>query len=66
MRRRFWQFIHDQLERAWHWVYYHKLHDPKYLTESVPVNYTFVYGRSAAVALDLPATKSAENVQGEK
>lgn len=25
MSRRFWQFAHDKLESAWHWVYYHKL-----------------------------------------
>jgi hypothetical protein len=25
VRRRFWQFVHNQLELAWHWVYYHKL-----------------------------------------
>ena len=28
MRRRFWQFVHDRLERAWHWAYYHKLARP--------------------------------------
>lgn len=25
MQRRFWQFVHDRLERAWHWVYRTKL-----------------------------------------
>jgi hypothetical protein len=25
IRRRLWQFIHDRLEQAWNWVYYHKL-----------------------------------------
>ena len=28
MKRKFWQFIHDKLEDAWHWVYYHKLAKP--------------------------------------
>lgn len=28
MKRRFWQFVHDRLEQAWHWVYYHKLAKP--------------------------------------
>lgn len=28
MKRKFWQFVHDQLEQAWHWVYYHKLAEP--------------------------------------
>jgi hypothetical protein len=30
MRLRFWNFVHDQLERAWHWVWHHKL-EPEYL-----------------------------------
>jgi hypothetical protein len=25
VKRRFWQYVHDRLEDAWHWVYYHKL-----------------------------------------
>ena len=54
MRRRFWNFVHDALERAWHWVYYHKLHDPKYLDSICPKNitYTFLYGRSACPAIN--------------
>jgi hypothetical protein len=27
MRRRFWQWVHNRLESAWHWVYYNKLED---------------------------------------
>jgi hypothetical protein len=26
LRLRFWTFVHDSLEKAWHWVYYHKVH----------------------------------------
>lgn len=25
MRMRFWNLVHRQLERAWHWVYYSKV-----------------------------------------
>ena len=63
-RRRFWNFVHDRLEDAWHWVWMHKLYDPKDLVAAVPVNYTFIYGRSAAPAINLPADKpSTENEQ---
>lgn len=55
MRRRFWQFVHDKLEQAWHWVYYNKLagdttvnHYDQYGNRT----YTFVYGSNAAPAID--------------
>lgn len=28
MRYKFWEFIHDWLERSWHWVYRNKLSKP--------------------------------------
>lgn len=28
MNRRFWQWVHDRLEKAWHWVYRAKLAKP--------------------------------------
>jgi hypothetical protein len=39
MRERFWQFVHDKLEQAWHWVYYHKLARP--LELGTPKNYEY-------------------------
>jgi hypothetical protein len=44
MKKRFWQFVHDQLEQAWHWVYYHKLAKP--FPENIghrDYRYTFTY-----------------------
>lgn len=37
----FWSKVHDALEEAWHWVYYHKLLPvtPKF-SEQEPVLYT--------------------------
>ena len=48
MRRRFWQFVHDQLERSWHWVYYHKLEPEraKHMRRMISYNYTYVYRNS--------------------
>lgn len=55
LQKRFWNFVHDQLERAWHWVYYHKLHDPKKLARIVPSNvrYTYAYGVAACPMIDV-------------
>ena len=48
MRRKFWTFVHDRLEDAWHWVYYHKLAEP--LPEITLTNYqyhiSYVCGRT--------------------
>lgn len=38
MRLRFWRWVHDMLEAAWHWVYYHKLRPLE--PESIPQNIT--------------------------
>ena len=70
MRRKFWQFVHDSLERAWHWVYYHKLAGP--LPEITPRNVeygwsysiSYINGRTGMMTDASPATEpSTENEQ---
>jgi hypothetical protein len=63
MTKRFWQFVHDRLEDAWHWVYYHKLVDTKELRASEPIFYSvrYVNGQGYTTVADY-----TENVQGEK
>lgn len=55
MRRKFWNWVHDRLEDAWHWVYYHKLAEP--LPEITPKNYrytfSYVVGRASTISPDL-------------
>jgi hypothetical protein len=29
LRLRFWNMVHDRLQKAWHWVYYHKVIKPQ-------------------------------------
>jgi hypothetical protein len=57
MRREFWQFVHDQLEHARHWVYYHKLAPPSPEVNPGYVNYkyhiSYVCGRTGMIT-DLP------------
>jgi hypothetical protein len=54
MRKRFWQFVHNRLEDAWHWVYYTKLAEPSPLTNPGHVNYqykfTYVCGKDAMLS----------------
>jgi hypothetical protein len=43
MRRKFWKFVHDRLEEAWHWVYSNKLADPAPLPPIGNVHYNITY-----------------------
>jgi hypothetical protein len=52
LKRAFWQFVHDRLEAAWHWVYYHKLARP--LPPVMASNITYTIGYSAAPAIKKP------------
>jgi hypothetical protein len=45
-KRRFWQYVHDRLEDAWHWVYYHKLARPLPEITLSNVKYGFQYSVS--------------------
>lgn len=67
MKRRFWQFVHDRLESAWHWVYYHKL--AKYQLERIVpsnVSYSFKYGTSAIHSFDVPQSVTADETSKEE
>jgi len=43
MRRKFWLWVHDTLERAWHWVYYKKLVRPLPRIMDFPIIYHVEY-----------------------
>lgn len=42
MKRKFWQFVHDCLERSWHWGYRTKLREPPQLGSSFDIRYVQV------------------------
>jgi hypothetical protein len=62
MKRKFWQYVHDRLEDAWHWVYYHKLAGYYYgdLPEVCPKNiiYTtqYINGQGGVVGPNIQKT----------
>ena len=51
MRRCFWQYVHDRLEDAWHWVYYHKLAGdlPKVSDDPYQFRVYYVNGRGQVI-----------------
>ena len=62
LRRRFWQFLHDRLEAAWHWVYYHKLAEPLPVItrQSYQYNITYVCGKTGVMTDPTPAPKKED------
>ena len=67
MRYRFWMWVHDTLERSWHWVYYNKLRTVedhmKHTMVREPYNVTYVYRNSATGATIPVSPKGKEAVQ---
>lgn len=54
MNLRFWRFVHNRLEQAWHWVYYHKIlpHEPLPPLTQYKYTYSYSVGKSVVIAFD--------------
>ena len=68
MRKKFWNFVHNRLEDAWHWVYYHKLADPPPCVDigHKDYRYTFTYVCGKTGMISDPSPVIEKDVQFKK
>jgi predicted double-glycine peptidase len=66
VKRRFWKFVHDRLEKAWHWVYVNKIAEPMppELMEQ-PIRYEISYTCGAASLISVDLSRKAGHDEGE-
>lgn len=63
MRRKFWQFVHNRLEDAWHWVYYHKLARPLPEVLHGEYLYTLTYVNKDGLAVPVSSVFSGTKIE---